>query len=304
MKTIAFVIPYFGKLPNSFPIFLESCGINSDIDFFIFTDDRTDYDYPSNVVRIKSTLQDIKERAQLLFDFPISLEHPYKLCDFKPAYGEIFSDYLKGYDFWGWCDLDIVWGNIRNFITDDILHNKYLRILTRGHCSIFPNTENANNLYRKLPDRGCIKWKDAFSSADNVMFDEIPMYNEMVFADVNFLKYRFVTSRSYMETYKNERKWKKTIFLFDTSGLYASYFDGNVRRKTEFMYVHFQKRPLVIHGDLTAKNGMAVVAPNHVYSKDLIQTEDQHRHLAKDRGICFFVLRFRFNQILKKLGLR
>lgn len=56
MKTIAFVIPYFGKLPNSFLIFLESCGINSDIDFFIFTDDRTDYDYPSNVVRIKSTL--------------------------------------------------------------------------------------------------------------------------------------------------------------------------------------------------------------------------------------------------------
>lgn len=73
MKTIAFIIPYFGKSPNSFPIFWESCGINSDIDFFIFTDDETDYDYPSNVVRIKSTLQVIKERAQLLFDFPISL---------------------------------------------------------------------------------------------------------------------------------------------------------------------------------------------------------------------------------------
>lgn len=172
MKSLAFVIPYFGQLPNSFPIFLESCGVNSDVDFYIFTDDITSYNYPRNVVRVITSLQEIKEMAQQIFDFPISLDHAYKLCDYKPAYGEIFADYLKGYDFWGWCDLDIVWGKIRRFITDDILSGDYLRILTRGHCSIFPNTKRANCLYRTLPNMGCNKWKEAFSCSHNVIFDE------------------------------------------------------------------------------------------------------------------------------------
>lgn len=41
----------------------------------------------------------MKERIQRIFDFPISLERPYKLCDYKPSYGEVFKDELAGYDF-------------------------------------------------------------------------------------------------------------------------------------------------------------------------------------------------------------
>ena len=43
----------------------------------------------------------------------VTLDRPYKLCDFKPAYGFIFGEYLKEYDYWGHCDIDIVWGDLR-----------------------------------------------------------------------------------------------------------------------------------------------------------------------------------------------
>ena len=59
----------------------------------------------------------MKERIQRIFDFPISLERPYKLCDYKPSYGEVFKDELAGYDFWGNCDIDLVWGNIKKNFT-------------------------------------------------------------------------------------------------------------------------------------------------------------------------------------------
>ena len=106
MYSIAYVVPYFGKFPKGFQFWLMSCGCNPTIDWLIFTDDHMDYNYPPNVKVQYWTFEQMKRRVQKIFNFPISLERPYKLCDYKPAYGEIFSDELKGYDFWGDCDVD------------------------------------------------------------------------------------------------------------------------------------------------------------------------------------------------------
>lgn len=63
------------------------------------------------------------------------LEKPYKLCDFRPLYGEIFSNYVDGYDFWGYCDCDLIFGDIRKFLTEELLSTKdYL--LGMGHFHI------------------------------------------------------------------------------------------------------------------------------------------------------------------------
>ena len=50
MFSIVFICPYFGKLPKGqFPLWLKSCENNPTIDWIIFTDDRTRYNYPKNV---------------------------------------------------------------------------------------------------------------------------------------------------------------------------------------------------------------------------------------------------------------
>ena len=43
---IVMILPYFGKLPNYFDLWLQSAEKNSTIDWLIYTDDFTAYNYP------------------------------------------------------------------------------------------------------------------------------------------------------------------------------------------------------------------------------------------------------------------
>ena len=43
MKSIAYLVPYFGKLPVGFKMWLLSCAANETIDWILLTDDRTEY---------------------------------------------------------------------------------------------------------------------------------------------------------------------------------------------------------------------------------------------------------------------
>ena len=45
MYSIAYVVPYFGKFPKEFQFWLLSCKCNPTIDWLIFTDDKTPYEY-------------------------------------------------------------------------------------------------------------------------------------------------------------------------------------------------------------------------------------------------------------------
>lgn len=49
MKSICLTVPYFGKLPPSFQIWLNSCKQNATTNWLIYTDDKTNFDYTPNV---------------------------------------------------------------------------------------------------------------------------------------------------------------------------------------------------------------------------------------------------------------
>ena len=108
--SIAYIIPYFGRLRSDIELWLLSVKYNPTIDWILYTDDRTEYSYPPNVKVKYTTFEAIQCRIQSLFDFEVTLNTPYKLCDYKVAYGEAFADDLKDYDFWGYCDMDLMWG--------------------------------------------------------------------------------------------------------------------------------------------------------------------------------------------------
>ena len=145
MKNACFIIPYFGKLPNTFPIFLRTCGKNPDFNWMIVTDDHTTYDYPPNVCCSYTTFDDFVTKVQACFDFSIALKFPYKICDFRASFGVIFAEELKEYRFWGHCDIDQYFGKINHFITDEIL-DSYDKILCLGHFTLFRNTTDQQSL--------------------------------------------------------------------------------------------------------------------------------------------------------------
>ena len=80
--------------------FLHSCRHNPDIDFLIFTNNTGEnFDLPINVKIIPYSIEKFKKDAAKALGFEVAVESGYKLCDFKPAYGFIFSDYIKNMIF-------------------------------------------------------------------------------------------------------------------------------------------------------------------------------------------------------------
>ena len=53
------------------------------------------YQYPSNVHVVPMTLEEFKANAKKKLGFDVCIPQPYKLCDFKPAYGFLFEDYIQ-----------------------------------------------------------------------------------------------------------------------------------------------------------------------------------------------------------------
>lgn len=260
MKSIAFIIPYFGKFPPYFQLWMNSCRQNPTIDFFVATDLELPEPIPQNVHKIAMTFDEVRSLIQKHFDFQISLTKPYKLCDFKPTYGLVFSDWLKNYDFWGHCDTDIIWGDIRKYFTDELL-NQYDRVLNQGHCSIYRNTEKVNNYFRTLDPMGCMNWKEALSSESHYSFDEyaehnggglslimeknnIPIYAEWPYANISSGLQRFQMSFSDFDYYATDEDARGLFFERDENGLFLHYQKYSQLYKKEFMYCHFSQRKM------------------------------------------------------------
>lgn len=172
MRKLALISCYIGKLPWYFHYFVHSCRYNTTVDFYIITDDSTwQKPLPANVKLIPKTLADISRLAESKLGFTVDLRDGYKLCDFKPAYGFIFPDIINGYDFWGHCDIDIIFGNIRAFITDDLLEGSDIISVRHDWLSgcflLYRNCFKMNTLFMQSKDYGLV-----LSSSKHYCFDE------------------------------------------------------------------------------------------------------------------------------------
>jgi len=153
---VCLLIPYYGKLPFWMPAFYLSCKHNPSIKWIIFTDNSPPDHFPPNVEFINLSLEHLNSviNEKMGLEVRIDKQYAYKLCDFKPAYGLIFDEYIKGYDYWGHCDLDTVWGDIESFIDKEKLL-KYDIFTTRinkiaGHWCLYRNIEEVNDLFKKI----------------------------------------------------------------------------------------------------------------------------------------------------------
>ena len=113
MKSIVIIFPYFGKLPVQYKMWRASALYNKTIDFMFFTD--ADVEPAGNIIVHKMKFEEFRQIIQAVFDFPIVLDRPYKLCEYKQAYGYALQKYIPKYDYWGFGDLDLVYGDIRCF---------------------------------------------------------------------------------------------------------------------------------------------------------------------------------------------
>lgn len=293
MKKCCFIIPYFGKLPNYFEVFAKSCSRNVDYQWLIFTDDPQVYNVPSNVVIHQMSFDDFFRLLDSKFDFPVEIRDYHKICDLKPAFGYLFEDYIRDFEFWGYCDLDTVFGDLNAFITPEILKH-YDKLFCLGHCVLFRNTFENNRLFMK-PVKGEYWYKESFSTPITTVFDEtfggdknvntlFKYYGKKVLeadwafncniAPANLQRIAYVPSKEAFEV----EKYKPSIFTWNDGKILRYYRESGKLHVKEYMYMHFQSRAMSIDNDILNKNCFKIMGDGF-YELELPVTNNNFRKI-------------------------
>eukprot|EP01027_Heterolobosea_sp_BB2_P007641 GEZU01011349.1.p1 GENE.GEZU01011349.1~~GEZU01011349.1.p1 ORF type:complete len:396 (+),score=64.07 GEZU01011349.1:284-1471(+) len=215
---VAFLQPFAGSPPPWIGYFLESCRHNADMaDFLFFVSPSflekvkeivgSDPDaIPPNVkfhtiFSDKNTLADIGQYFAKKLGISTNFVLPSKLCDFKPALGLIFREYLEEratttggdhftYTHWGFGDIDLVFGDLSRFILNEhlvppkpassgyeskkhtvitILAQEAETIRVAGPFTIYENNPESYEFFKRVPN-----WKDILEGRSPSVFDERP----------------------------------------------------------------------------------------------------------------------------------
>lgn len=315
MIKVCIIGVYFGELPKHFSLWLKSAAYNNSVDFLIFTDQKKK-NLPDNVRFVKMSLQTIKQLAENKLGFSVALKHPYKCCDFKPAYGMLFEEYISKYDYWGHCDFDLIWGDLRFFFNKYNLKN-YDKFLSLGHLSLYRNTsENNRRFMCKGSNVG--NYDKIFQDESNYAFDEISgvyqiykknefaMFDQRIYADISIIYKRFRLA-------KKDKNYKKQAFCWEKGHIYRYYLNKNIQNRDEFMYIHFKKRKemkIVENCEtsscfMISQEGFRPLTDKEKSIKYMVNFNTYNGFLYEMKELCIYKKRVLFrkihNKILKKV---
>jgi len=148
--------PYFGRWPAWINFFIESCKWNPEVRWRLYTDCGKPENSADNVdvvhVSFDSYKKAVSRRLEIEFD-PID---PYKLCDLKPALGFVHEKEISEFSFFGFGDLDVIYGGISRFYSEarlkgiDVASTHPERL--SGHFAIFRNTIANRHAFENIPD--------------------------------------------------------------------------------------------------------------------------------------------------------
>lgn len=257
MESIAIIIPFCGIPRRSFDLFLESCKRNLTIDWFFFLDFEID-NSESNIHTYKITLESLEKRAQEKVYDKAQLKRPYKLCDYKPFYGLMFEKELKDYDWWGYGDTDVIYGDIRGCFENIDKYN-IDKINWWGHLCLMRNTKGCKELCLHEVD-GLTSYKQVLESEANLGYDERD-FNEKVIAagkhiytgrwaadiDCFYKRMRCVDMNTIVNLCRVRRpeyapvNYRKQLFVSLDGHIFQYYIAHRKIERQEFAYIHFRK---------------------------------------------------------------
>lgn len=211
---VAIIVVWLGKLPEYNTIWAQSIKFNPKLNWFLISDnnDSQTIDYFKtipNIEYIYTTQNDIynliKKKCKIKIDKKYKA---YKICDFRPLFGIIFDNILKGYDYWAYGDNDVIYGNLNEILEPYFIKN-YDVIGTgqQNRCSgplcFIKNTEKMNLLYNDLDP---VLFKGKHNAVDEGAF------SELVRNLAKLKKIKINLSEKEGNLKKEKFFWKKGIF--------------------------------------------------------------------------------------------
>jgi hypothetical protein len=157
MQSILIIIDYFGSWPEWFPVFLASCEANPTIHWHIHTDCPIPPRRPANVRFFSISMIEYYKKVGRILDISIPNLDPYKICNIRTAFGVIYEHEIRPFDYFGYGDMDVIYGDIRKFYTDKVLTKSFISThyaIASGHLTLFKNENWLRNAFRRIS-----RWK-------------------------------------------------------------------------------------------------------------------------------------------------
>jgi len=213
-------------------MFLESCRVNESVHWLFFSDHRPpEVDIPPNVRFEKIGLDRFLRWAERALGIDIAWDNPYKICELRPGFGVLFQDHVRDYRIWGWGDIDVIYGDMKLHLTEDVLDHdciSFSKAHLSGHLCLWRNDERVRTWFRRLPD-----WRARMENVEYTHLDECPP--EAVPSEFRVhAEYSFNTPLSPKTpwtdgTFNCPREW------YWKGGSLTTDIDGD----REFLYLHF-----------------------------------------------------------------
>ncbi len=175
MKSVCIFVAYFGPTPGWMAMFLESCRCNPTISWFLHTDLDKPVFAPANVTYIQSSFTDYCSYVSSKLGIRFRPEDPYSLCNVRPMTGHLHRDIVSGFDYFGWGDIDVIYGNIRNVYDDTVLSHNVISagpFICTGHLFLVKTEDWLISAYNYLTgwktileERKRVSWWDSLDEA-------------------------------------------------------------------------------------------------------------------------------------------
>lgn len=294
--SVTLILPYFGILPNYFSLWIKSAHKCENISFLVCGDNLPQEGQDKNIHFVCKSFEWIKQRIDTVLGFKCTLNKPYKLCDYKPAYGLIFSEYLTHTEYWGYCDPDLIFGTkVEECIQEAIAQNSD-KIYKYGHLTLYRNNTVINSVFMKHSQVEKITYRDVYSMNYVAHFDEgyiirdlfkdYKVYDRNDFSDISFWKYCFSSSG-----YENF----KQIYEYNDGQLILHYIDEYGEHRTiERIYIHLQKRKMELDNEIGSRflivpNRFIRIGFDYSVTKDIIEKysvdNESYRYSVKKRRV-------------------
>jgi hypothetical protein len=228
--TVGILIPYFGAWPEWIDLFFETARRNPTIDFLVFTDCESQAFAAPNIHIRPTTFEDYVERARSWLGLPFNPPNGYKLCDLRPMFGALHEQEFAAYDFYGWCDTDLLFGDIRRFYTDEVMaHNDVLSThadRVSGHFALFRNTPRNRNMYQRI-----YRWQQYLLEPEFVGMDEHGITNAYLMTPVDKANEKFGWTIDNLATRLWSARRRRRIYLveqYTTPCVPFPWLDGSV----------------------------------------------------------------------------
>lgn len=240
MKKIALIEVWLGKIPDYFKYHVETLGTLKCVDFYFFTDDKN-YDF--SYIKHKNFILNYIDETTFLKKFnsvvPIKIDkilNPKKITDFKLVYFDIFSEYIKDYDYLGIHDIDVLFGDMNNLLLESMEKYDFISVgdekyhnRLSGPFIAFKNTDEIRELMRS--DR----------YYETILMDEIYGYGEKELSVIATTQYKTKIIHQINTDIDNDGKiiydcvWSGGKLLVDNKEIYLYHFYR--KNKTKFDFV-------------------------------------------------------------------